>query len=69
MVRRECAWGVCVCISCTGDEGISYGTDEGVGVCRANLTFNVICHGKVKFNLKQATNSQRESRGVAVPFL
>jgi len=34
-----------------------------------NLTFNIICHGKVKFTLEQATSTQRESRDVAVSFL
>jgi hypothetical protein len=41
MVRRECAWDICVCISCTGDEG-QLGSSllrngEGVGVGRASV--------------------------------
>ena len=41
MVRRECVWDVCVCISCTGDEG-RLGSSllwngEGVGVGRTSV--------------------------------
>jgi len=41
MVVRECVWDVCVCISCTGDEGQLGGSfvwsGEGVGVGRASV--------------------------------
>jgi len=46
MIRGECAWVVCVCISCTGDEG-QLGSSflwnvRGFGVSRASVEKGVV---------------------------